>query len=153
MLSFQLSHLLTSRDLAPAFYAINTSKNLFSQIEDMILENEKSRVYSILYSSCPAFYVGQIGHSLKSRISQHSNAISNNIPERSTFVAHIRPSGHSFNDTSSVSFLHSYLRVEVEKMTALENIEIVKALLSDKDVINDFIPSLPSLAHSIYGNE
>jgi len=46
-LSFQLLHFLKSLGLSSAFYLINTSKNLFSDLKDPIPQTEKSGVYSI----------------------------------------------------------------------------------------------------------
>ena len=104
--SFLLSYFPESRDLSPAFYSINISRNLFTHLKDVMPENEKSEVYSIQCSSCPAVYVEQTGCSLKSRISEHSKAISKNTHEKSTFAEHILSSGHSFDNSSSVSLLH-----------------------------------------------
>jgi len=94
------------RSLSPTFCSINTSKNLFSCLKDLIPQTEKSGVYSI-QCDCPAVYVSQAGRCLKSPISEHSNAVSKNNPDISTFAAHILSSGHSFNVSSSVSLLNS----------------------------------------------
>ena len=106
-LSFQLSHFPKSLGLSSASHPINTSKFFFpvSRILFLKMRNPVFTAYSVA-DSCLAVYLGQTGRSLKSRISEHSNVVSKNNPERSTFAAHILLR-HTLNCTVSKKMVTS----------------------------------------------
>lgn len=128
--------------LSPAFYSPCTTKSIFSHLKVRIPPGEKSGVYSIKCSDCPAVYVGQTGRQLKLRITEHEKAIQNGTPERSNFAKHVLSEGHTFDRDSCIRLLH--ILEKSKKMTALENIEIIKASnCPEVNVVNEFIPLAP----------
>jgi len=147
-ISFKLSRILQRSGLQPAFYSFNTSKNILSHLKDPIPQDERSGVYSIQCTDCPSIYIGQTGRQLKSRIREHIAAIRNNNPDKSNFGKHILNSGHSFDSNASVTLLHS--AGKGKRLTALENVEIAKALNNPRvSVVNEVLPN-PSLVQYFY---
>ena len=83
-----------------AFYNINTTKCLFTQLKD---KNEKgcesSLIYYIPCGVCERGYVGQTTQYLKKRINQHKNDCKNKNSDtyKSALVQHHFNTGHVFN--------------------------------------------------------
>jgi len=80
---------------------------------------------------------------------EHFDAVFNNTPEKSNFAAHIISTKHLL---SKCSFRPLHTLDKGKKMTALENLEIIKALADDtKVVVNEVLP-LPCIAHHVYSS-
>ena len=74
--SLKLSCSLRTFGSRPAFHLLSTTKKLFSKLKDPIPSDEKSGgVYQIRCNDWSALYVGQTRRKLKTRISEHHNAM------------------------------------------------------------------------------
>jgi len=83
---------------------------------------------------CDSIYIGQTGRNLKTRVNEHLNN-----HEKSPFGSHLHHTKHKFS-TDNVRLLHMAERGR--KLTALENLEIIKAKnTSNVRVLNEEIPS------------
>jgi len=84
------------------------------------------------WSRCPYLgklsYIGQSGRSFETRMGEHFDAVFNNTPEKSNFAAHIICTQHLL---SKCSFRPLHTLDKGKRMTALENLEIIKALTDD----------------------
>lgn len=153
-LTFKITRLLRTFNFRPAFYSVNTTRNIFSRLKDPVPTENKSGVYRLQCSDCPTIYIGQTGRKLKERISEHDRA-SRSVscePEYSLppFAAHIKASGHTFDKVTGVHLLHE--EDNEKKRTALENLEIKKAIFNRNfRTVNEDIPPF-ILADLIYGN-
>ena len=148
-LSQRISRILKISDYRPAYYTVNSLKQIVSHLKDPTPFEEKSGVYSLKCSDCPAVYVGQTGRKLLTRVAEHEKAAARNTPEKSAFAAHLTTTGHSFDRQEGLRLLHC--ESTGKRLTALENLEIIKATYNPRiNVVNDVIPISP-LAESVYG--
>ena len=147
-LSNHISRLLKPLHLKPAFYNVNTLRNHFSRLKDKVPPDEKCGVYKLQCDDCPFTYIGQTGRPLKSRLKEHAYAVTSRQPKNSNFAAHLLASRHSFRP-GNVCLLHE--ESSKRKRTALETVEIIKALNDFTPIVNEIIP--PShLADTVYKN-
>ena len=147
-LSHRLSRILCHSNLHPAFYTLNNLKHAFSHLKDPIHLRDKSGVYKLECVDCPATYIGQSGRKLRIRVAEHMNAVRKNRPNDSAFAAHLLETGHSFDELSGVSLLH--WENKGRRLTALENMEIIKAKNdASVKIVNDVIP-YDDVAESLY---
>lgn len=84
---------------------------------------------------------------MKDRVAEHEKAVQNHTPTRSNFAAHLIDSGHSFSRNTGVHLLHS--APKGRRLTALEEIEIIKHHVSDVPLANKILPD-SKLADSYY---
>ena len=145
-LSNQISRLLKPLHLKAGFYNVNTLRNHFSRLKDQVPPDEKCGVYKLQCDNCPFTYIGQTGRPLKTRLKEHTYAVSSKQPKNSNFAAHLLASGHSF-DSGNVCLLHE--ESSKQKRIALETVEIIKALHNYDPIVNEMIPS-SHLADTVY---
>ena len=107
-------------------------------------------MYQLKCGDCPTVYVGQTGRDLHTRVTEHEKAVNQNNREKSNFAAHLINTKHSFDRTQNVRLLHA--ENKGRRLTALENIEIVKAKNNPKmSLCNEIIPGSP-LAEKYYAS-
>ena len=146
-LSNKIARILKAHDLRPAYYSFNRVRDLFPSSKDPIPLMEKSGVYKLECSDCPAIYIGQTGRKLQDRVTEHEKAFLKRTPERSNFAAHLIDSDQSFSKSTGTHLLHSAGRGR--RLTALEEVEIIKHHKRDAPLANKVIPD-SRLADSYY---
>ena len=146
-LSKKLARVLKAYDLRPAYYSINRIRDIFPTAKDPIPLLDKSGVYKLECSDCPTVYIGQTGRKLRERVAEHEKAVQHHTPERSNFAAHLIDLEHSFSRDTGIRLLHS--EGKGRRLTALEDIEIIKRHKSDVALANKIIPD-SRLADSLY---
>lgn len=146
-LSTSISRLLKPLHLRPAFYNVNTLKNHFSRLKDKVPPDEKCGVYRLQCDNCPFTYIGQTGRPLKSRLKEHTYAVTSSQPNKSNFAAHLLASRHSFGP-DNVCLLHE--ESSRNKRIALETVEITKAINDFNPIVNEIIPT-SHLVDTVYG--
>ena len=139
--SSQLNHILRQFKYRPAFYNTNTLKHHLCALKDPIPKFERSGVYKISCSDCPAIYIGETERQLKVRIGEHVEAFTSNLSKRkSAFAEHLLQAGHTF-DRDSTSLLH--VENSYSKRRALEDFEIERhRLLPNVNLLNRTDPAV-----------
>ena len=136
--SSDFRHLLKPFDSRPAFCKPCTIRSLFCRYKDSTPIFERSGVYKLQCSNCPAVYIGETRRQLCIRVQEHLDEVSSVPRKSSAFAEHLSESGHSFELNQAV-MLHcenSFCR-----WLALEHIEIVRHLHNSRvSVLNRFIP-------------
>ena len=107
----------------------------------------RSGIYVLQCSDCPTIYVGQTGRRLQTRLAEHEKAIEKRTPEKSNFASHILTADHTFSSDTGVRLLHT--AEKSKRLSALENIEIIKLKYSTFSIANEIIPT-STLADSFY---
>ena len=89
-------------------------------------------IYQIECQNCDALYIEQSGRPFRTRIKEHLNAINKQIPTTG-FAEHIIETKHLFNGKFKI------LHIEEKglRLNCLENLEIRKAVNSQKNIVNE----------------
>jgi hypothetical protein len=135
VVSHRLGNVIKKEGLQIAFKTSPLLNTLMNSSKDCISNWEKSGVYKLKCGDCDANYVGQTGRSFQTRIAEHTSA--RRMGNRSSkFAEHLLDTGHSFNPTNNVEFIHFCQKSKL--LDVLEAIEIHK-LKKDNSVtsLND----------------
>ena len=94
--SWGLNKILKQGGFKPAYYNLNFMKlNLCKGLKGSVPRDERSGVYVLKCSECPAIYVGKTRRQLKIRLSEYIDDTT------SAFGEHLTTSGHNANSISS----------------------------------------------------
>ena len=150
-LTFQLSRILTSSGLHPAYHTSNILRNVFSVERPSPLRRKEWILWNFV-QWLPSHLHLPNGSASWSTLEEHLSVICNYEPEISNFAKHILSSSlHSFHIESSISLLHSLPKGK--KMTILENLEIIKNVNNHNSIVlNELIPPAPSITHQMYSD-
>lgn len=138
-LTSSLARVLKQFNFQPAFYNFNTLSSNICNLKDPIPTLEKSGVYKLTCSDCPAIYIGETERQLKIRVSEHIEAYTSNLSKRkSAFAEHLLNCSHTFKGEGAV-LLH--VENSFRRRRALEDIEIIRHIKDGtKNVINKYVP-------------
>lgn len=110
----------------------NLGKMLINN-KDKTEKLDKTGVYQLNCDDCDAIYIGQTGRNLKKRLEEHKKSILNNVCSTG-MSTHCIENNHFIN-LKNVELLHS--EKKGRKLDMLEQLEILKALKTNKNVTND----------------
>lgn len=120
----------------------NTLKDLLCNLKDKIPQEEKSGIYQIPCSNCPAVYIGQTRRKFKIRLREHRNAVENERANDSSVAAHTSTLDHT------VDWENAKLIKNVRKTSHLNAWESMYIATSDRPLMNeDDAPIVSPLFH------
>jgi hypothetical protein len=133
-LSTQATKVLPKKkNIRTAFYNNFNLRKFLSKTKDNVPNLEKSGVYK-LKCECSAAYIGQTGRKFKERLREHMACFKRRLPN-SNFAKHLLEKGH--NSDFYLELLH--FEGKGPRLDALEQVEILKCVNSNCDVINDLL--------------
>ncbi|XP_055590415.1 uncharacterized protein LOC129742532 [Uranotaenia lowii] len=133
-----ISQILLQHGLKTAYKSGNTLKDRLVSLNDKIPEEDRSGIYEIPCSSCPAIYIGQTRRKFKVRLKEHKNAVENGRINESSVAAHRTEFDHSV-DWKKVKF-----RKSVRKTSHLNAWESIFISTAEKPLMNEDEPPIIS---------
>jgi len=138
-LHYTLSRELRKHNIVPACRSSTKLNNLLNQRNipsDNSSKLEKTGVYKIKCSDCNAFYIGQSGRKISTRIKEHYPSCKSNI-EKSSFAQHLVNSNHNIdNIKNNTEVLHVCRRGML--LSTLEEYRIYESFVKEPtNILND----------------
>jgi hypothetical protein len=132
-ISLRTTKFFKRQEIRPAFYNRQNLGSFLSKAKDIIPRLEKSGVYKLV-CECSASYIGQTGRKFKERLKEHIACFKNG-QSQSNFASHLLDNNHQSD--FSLEILH-YER-KGQRLDALEQIEILKCLNGNCEIVNDLV--------------